>query len=140
MKYDKINYYQVQDLFIRFRILTMSVIQKILCSDVCYSDPFCGLCSTKCAFWLFDWGMQYLGQKFRQPANHCFPLILTIFVFNNYLAWFKLFAWHVSGAIAERSRACVHSGFVVGVPGLNPTQGHFFMNKKNCFFGSWMAD
>ena len=32
----------------------------------------------------------------------------------------------VSGAIAERSKACVCSGYVVGVPGSNPAWGHFF--------------
>ena len=37
-----------------------------------------------------------------------------------------------SGAIAERSRACVCSGFVVWVPGLNPAWGHFF--------SGWMAN
>ena len=39
-----------------------------------------------------------------------------------------------SRAIAERSRACVHSGFVIGVPGSNPTWGHFFLNKKKFVF------
>ena len=39
-----------------------------------------------------------------------------------------------NGAIAERSRARVCSGFVVGVPGSNPTWGGFFLNKKKFVF------
>ena len=39
-----------------------------------------------------------------------------------------------SGTIAERSRACVCSGFVVEVPGSNLTWGSFFLNKKNFVF------
>ena len=38
-----------------------------------------------------------------------------------------------SGAIAERSWACVHSGFMVGVLASNPAWGHFFINKKDKF-------
>ena len=37
-------------------------------------------------------------------------------------------------AIAERSRACICSGFVVGVPGSNPTWGCIFLNKKKIRF------
>ena len=40
----------------------------------------------------------------------------------------------LSGAIAEQSRACVCSRFVVGVPGSNPAWGRFFLNKKKFVF------
>ena len=51
----------------------------------------------------------------------------------NYFA-LKLFVYDYGRAKAERSRACICSGFVVGVPGSNPTWGCFFLNKKKIRF------
>ena len=48
-------------------------------------------------------------------------------VTSTYTGFTKL---DTSRAIAERSKACVCSGFVVGVPSSNLAWGHFFLNRK----------
>ena len=44
------------------------------------------------------------------------------------------FSGNKSGSIAERSRACICSGFMVGDPGSNPAWRCFFLNKKKFIF------